>query len=127
MPRASASPTGCASSSSGTASSESSTNCPPRGRTWHNGGCVTSPEVVMAATSARRRAVRIVGALVVIVLLLVVAFSLTRERTTPYVSVAIVTGGQTRYWDMVLRGAEDAARRHRVRLTTVTPASDEAA
>src|SRR5687768_5810858 len=45
----------------------------------------------------------------------------------PPVKVALVTGGRTPYWDMVLRGANDSARRHRVRLATFTPPSDERA
>src|SRR5688500_11094499 len=38
--------------------------------------------------------------------------------------VAIVTGGQTPYWDEVLRGASDAAQRYKVRLTKITPPSN---
>jgi ribose transport system substrate-binding protein len=41
--------------------------------------------------------------------------------------VAIVTAGQTPYWEMVLRGARDSANLHRVSLTTLTPTSDVAA
>src|SRR5687767_6539137 len=43
----------------------------------------------------------------------------------PAPKLAIVTAGQGPYWDMIVRGAEDAARRERVQLTVVRPASDE--
>src|SRR5688500_5020851 len=41
----------------------------------------------------------------------------------PRPNIAIVTGGQTPYWDQVLRGATDAAERYKVDLTKLTPPS----
>jgi ribose transport system substrate-binding protein len=43
----------------------------------------------------------------------------------PAPKLALVTAGSGPYWDMIVRGAEDAARRERVKLTVVRPASDE--
>src|SRR5687767_3086325 len=39
--------------------------------------------------------------------------------------VAIVTSGEGPYWDPVIAGAEDAAKRHNVRLTVVRCRSDK--
>jgi ribose transport system substrate-binding protein len=40
--------------------------------------------------------------------------------------VAIVTAGQGQYWDLIARGAEDAAHRYNLQLKVVRPAGDEA-
>src|SRR5438128_8552141 len=44
----------------------------------------------------------------------------------PQPRVAIVTAAQGPYWDMIIRGAEDAAEKAHAKLTIVRSAGDEA-
>jgi ribose transport system substrate-binding protein len=55
------------------------------------------------------------------VMFLINATGLLRPRPR----VALVTASSGQYWDLIIRGARDAAERHKVRLTVLTPKSDE--
>ena len=74
--------------------------------------------------SARPRTARVV----ILLLLLFIALMLLLwfgGVLKPRPRVALVTAGQGPYWDMVVRGARDAAARHDLRLDVIRPSSDE--
>jgi len=58
-------------------------------------------------------------------ILIVVAILWAQGTFSPRPRVAIVTASTGPYWDLILKGAKDAADRHGVQLDVVTPASDE--
>jgi ribose transport system substrate-binding protein len=64
---------------------------------------------------------------VVFAIALVVGILWYEGAFTPKPRVALVTASSGQYWDLIAKGAQDAAQRYDVRLDLIRPASDEAA
>src|SRR5688572_6486311 len=79
----------------------------------------TTPPTRPAARSGTGR--KILALLAVVIAFVAILFFTGPLKPRP--NIAIVTGGQTPYWDQVLRGASDAAERHKVNLIKITPPS----
>src|SRR4051812_10445643 len=59
-------------------------------------------------------------------LLIAIVFALWQFGVLqPRHKVALVTAGQGQYWDLIARGAQDAARRYDLNLTLIRSKSDE--
>jgi ribose transport system substrate-binding protein len=63
--------------------------------------------------------------LAALAILIVVGLLWAQGAFAPKPRIAIVTASSGPYWDLILKGAQDAADRHGVRLEKITPASDE--
>jgi ribose transport system substrate-binding protein len=76
-----------------------------------------------AAAPAERRSSTLARRLIVLLLLIIcvilVMYSL--GALTPRPKVAIVTASSGPYWDLIIKGAQSAAERHKVRLTVLQP------
>ena len=63
--------------------------------------------------------------LVVLVLLAIVGALWAMGTFSPRPRVAMVTASTGPYWDLIVKGAQEAAQRHNVRLEVIRPPSDE--
>jgi ribose transport system substrate-binding protein len=81
----------------------------------------------VAPASTRSKHSRLARTLIVILLLFIAITGALWYLgfLEPPPRVAIVTAGPGQYWDLIARGAEDAARRYNLQLKVVRPAGDE--
>src|SRR3954447_20683665 len=89
----------------------------------HPAGTSTHPSTGSGASASRATGLWV---LLVAGAILVVRGILWYEGAfTPKPRVALVTASAGPYWDLIVKGAQDAADRHGVRLEVVRPPSDE--
>src|SRR5688500_12030772 len=85
---------------------------------------------VPAATAADRDAApqsrtarRLIVFLIALIALMLVAYYAGLFKPRP--KVALVTASQGAYWDLIIRGAQSAAERHKVNLAIIQSKGDE--
>ncbi len=85
-----------------------------------------TPSAAPAADPPRssRTARRLIVFLVLLIALMFLGYS--AGLFTPRPKVALVTASQGAYWDLVIKGAQHAAERHKVNLAVVQSKGDEA-